>query len=114
MDDLSPDQTTLPLQAGPLPEDAEHGDRISEKLKFATDDQLAVWLRAAESRSEALERRLKQVENYCQDQAARAPSMVRECEYLQMEHAAIRQAIEKVREQLEPRSKSTDGLKPAA
>ncbi|MGN6870294.1 MAG: hypothetical protein ACTHMY_18040 [Solirubrobacteraceae bacterium] len=110
----NPTHAQLSLQAGPLPEDAEHGDRIAETLKFATDEQLALWLRAAESRSKGLERRLQQVENYCANQAAQAPSMVRECEQIRREHAAICQNIAAVRNQLEPRSKSTDGLKPAA
>ncbi len=104
----------LSFRTGALPEEVEHEARISEKLMFATDEILAAWLRAAEARSETLERRLKQVENYCQNQAAQAPSMVRECEHLRMELAAIRQSIEKVCEQLEPRSRSQDGLRPAA
>lgn len=112
--DLPQEQTTLDIEQGPVHEDVDHDRLISEKLMFATDEQLAEWLRVAESRSERLERRLAQVEAYCQDQAARAPSMVRECEYLQMEHAAIRQNIARVREQLDHGPSSTDGLKPAA
>lgn len=112
--DLPHAQTTLPIEQGPPPEDVEHEARISERLMFATDEQLAEWLRVAESRSGTLERRLKQVEAYCQNQAAQAPSMVRECEHLRMELAALEQNVKAVREQLEPRSKSTDGLKPAA
>jgi hypothetical protein len=113
MDDL-PEQTTLPIHGGALPEDAEHEDRISEKLELATHRELATWLRAAETRAGMLELRLRQVSNYCQNQAAQAPSMVRECELLKMELAAVQQNVEKVREQLARHSEGEDGLKPAA
>lgn len=65
----------------------DHGERIAEKLMFATDEQLAGWLKPAEAR-------LHTVENYIADQKARIPSIEREC-------AAIRQNIERVRAQLE-------------
>ena len=94
------DAQQLSFQAGALPEDAEHGERISEKLMFATDEMLAAMLRPAE-------KRLVVVENFVADMKARLPGVERECE-------AIRQNVEAVREQLEPRSKSTDGLRPAA
>lgn len=114
MEDLPQTQTSLPIEQGLVQVDMDHDELLSEKLLFATDEQLAAMLRAAESRAEGVDRRLRQVEAYCQDQAARAPGMVRECEQLRLEQAAIAQAVEKVREQLEPRSQSTDGLKPAA
>jgi hypothetical protein len=66
---------------------AEHDRRIAERLDGTTTQQLAGWLRPAETR-------LRTVENYIADQRARLPAIEREC-------AAIRQNLTAVRERLE-------------
>lgn len=72
----------------PEPEAAEHARRVARELSFATDRELAQWLRPAEVR-------LKQVENGIAHFRAMIPSLEREC-------AAIRQNISAVLQELEP------------
>jgi hypothetical protein len=70
-----------------LTPDADHAARVADTLSFATDDQLAGWLRPAEQR-------LTTVENGIAHFKQALPGLEREC-------AAIRQNITAVLHQLD-------------
>jgi len=76
----------LPLTTSE-PDQGEHAARIARELSFATDEQLAAWLRPVEVR-------LTVVENGLANFKAAVPAMEREC-------AAIRQNLTAVLDQLD-------------
>lgn len=70
-----------------LPLEADHARRVASKLSFATDEQLASWLRPVQSR-------LAQIENAVAHFKATIPGLEREC-------AAIRQNVTAVLSELD-------------